>query len=254
MKDMKYAAELGKHLAPKTPTLAEFLTARHYMGPMIQATYGRLTVRANSVWIMILQTRPNWAPKLPPINLAPDVESTAFINELLPRVYNTTQEIARLKHALRTHKLTKLTYEAQTAFFEEFDALCRGLVAIDEYTVDKLEYMMRAVPLSVAAKLRENLMVTDFDTAKELLGRIVTQAVENPTAAPTLNNANMGNTGRGAFTPLTPEERARCMAEQRCFNCRQVGHRVSECPTGRAKKMQVNNAQAATAAGALGNV
>jgi hypothetical protein len=63
---------------------------------------------------------------------------------------------------------------------------------------------------------RENLMVTDFDTAKELVGRIVAQAVEFPTAAPTLNNANI----RGAFTPLTPEERARCMAEQRCFNCR----------------------------------
>jgi hypothetical protein len=203
MKDMKYAAELGKHLAPKTPTLTEFLTARHYMGPMIQATYGRLLVRANSVWIMILQTRTNWAPKLPPINLAPDVEPNVFINTLLPRVYNTTQEIARLKHALRTQKLTKLTYEAQTAYFEEFDPLCRGLLAIDEYTVDKYEYMLRAMPVSVAAKMRENLMVTDFDTAKELLGRIVAQAVEFPNATPTLNNANMGNTGRGAFTPLT---------------------------------------------------
>jgi hypothetical protein len=232
MKDMKYAAELGKHLSPKIPTLTEFITARHYMAPMIQATYGRLLVRANSVWIMILQTRSNWAPYLPPIDLAPAVESNVFLTALLPRVYNTTQEIARLKNALRTLKLTKLTYEALNAYFEEFDALCRGLAAIDTFTVDQYDYLLRAVPVNVAAKLRENLMVTDFHTARELLGCIVAQAVEFPTAAPTLNNANMGNTGRGAFTPLTPEERARCMAEQRCFNCRQVGHRVSECPTG----------------------
>ncbi len=65
MKDMKYAAELGKHLAPKILTLTEFITARHYMGPMIKATYRRLLIRANSVWIMILQTRSNWAADRP---------------------------------------------------------------------------------------------------------------------------------------------------------------------------------------------
>jgi hypothetical protein len=91
------------------------------MGPMIQATYGRLLIRANSVWIMILQTRSNWAPHLPPIDLAPAVESEDFLNDLLPRVYNTTQEIVRLKNALRVLKLTKLTYEAMTAYFDEFD-------------------------------------------------------------------------------------------------------------------------------------
>ena len=44
-----------------------------------------------------------------------------------------------------------------------------------------------------------------------------------------------GDDGRGGtqakLQPLTDEERARCIAEGRCFRCRKVGHHSDACPT-----------------------
>lgn len=267
MKDLidmatKYATTY-KHLLD-SPYLEDFVKLQAKLAKPLAALYEDAPADIITFWRFLLTNHVAVDQKFLDQLTIPDPR--LFLIRIQTATWTEQQERIRLKGVLTQTTLPKLTHAAMAPFVLKIEDLATSMRAIGSET-NLLDHLIApgTLPAAAAKQIRLHLDVDDYASAKKLLFRIVTQAESEPAPAPAprpanLNNvqtANGGNLQAGARsagrTPLDENERKRCIAESRCFVCRNQGHRAAECPHSSKNKPQVNNAQLGAAGAAPEN-
>jgi len=245
-----------KHLLD-SPYLEDFVKLQVKINKPLTALYGDAPADIIMFWKFLLTNHVAVDQKF--LNKLKIPDPRLFLNKIQTETWTEQQERIRLKGVLTQTTLPKLTHAAMAPFVLKIQDLADSMRAIGLET-NLLDHLTApgTLPAAAAKQIRLHLDVNDYASAKKLLFRIVTQAESEPPPPPpaaraaTLNNVQAANGQAGARsagprTPLDDTERKRCIAENRCFVCRNQGHRASECPQSTRNKPQVNNAQLAAA-------
>lgn len=160
-----------------------------------------------------------------------------WVSKVLRKALPVKAEVKRILAHIGNLSLASLKTTDVRKYIDEMETSFGALDFLGSELPEavQLESFLEGLPDTVAEKLTLN-KTENVEEAASMLHQLATLALRKAKKAQSLAAARTGGQRQNvapsstARTTLTDEERARCIAEGRCFYCRKPGHMSANCP------------------------